>query len=202
MTSSNQHSSHVIGDRIRQLRRNRQMTLQQLGDAAGLSIQQLHRLERGHRRMTLDVIEAVSKVLGVDVASLMRSNRVMVPVLGVLDADTFVNPLPPDSEVFVPAPFLGVDPGRLGAYRWLPDQRIALMEGHRVYFCRDIDGIDSKAWGQRSIIRLEDGSQRMGWLIRQGDQVHVGQLQRMYELDVKVAWASKVLGVLPPEEDW
>jgi transcriptional regulator with XRE-family HTH domain len=191
----------MIGERIREIRKQRGLTLQELGDLCGMSVQQVHRLERGHRRLTVEMLEQIGDGLGIDMFTLVRAVQ-QVPVLGVMDGEQFIHPLPPNEEVTVPAPYLGVSPRRLGAYRWHPSNRISIMEGHRIYFCRDIEGIDPAAWGHRSIIQLEDGSQRMGWLLQQDGYVHVGQVQGMFELNVNVVWASKVLGVLPPNQTW
>ncbi|MGE0668846.1 MAG: helix-turn-helix domain-containing protein [Sphingomonadales bacterium] len=191
----------MVGERIRELRKERGLTLQALGEMCGMSVQQIHRLERGHRRLTVAMLEQICEGMGVDMFSLVRGT-VQVPVLGVLDHEFTVHPLPPNAEVTVPAPYLGVDPKRLGAYRWHPRTRIANMEGQRIYFRRDIEGIDPDAWGHRSIITLADGTQRMGWLERQGDQFHLGQTQGITELNITPVWASKVLGVLPPDQSW
>lgn len=191
----------MVGERIRELRKQRGLTLQELGDLCGLSVQQVHRLERGHRRLTVEILEKLCDGLRVDMFALVRGAE-QVPVLGVLDQDFLIHPVPPNSEVTVPAPYLGVDPKRLGAYRWQPQTRIANMEGQRVYFCRDVEGIDPAAWGHRSIVTLEDGSQRMGWLIQQNGHIHLGQTQGIVDLNITPVWASKVLGVLPPDQDW
>ena len=44
--------------------------------------------------------------------------------------------------------------------------------------------------------------QHMGWLIRRDEPVHTGQTQGISELDVEPVWASKVIGVLPPDQTW
>src|SRR5690242_1244217 len=117
----------MIGERIRDLRKQRGLTLQALGELCGMSVQQIHRLERGHRRLTVEMLEQICNGLGVDMFALVR-NAEQVPVLGVLDHEFTVHPLPPNSEVTVPAPYLGVDPKRLGAYRWQPRTLIVNME--------------------------------------------------------------------------
>ena len=191
----------MIGERIREIRKQRGLTLQDLGEVCGMSVQQVHRLERGHRRLTVEMLEKLCYGLRVDMFALVRCAE-QVPVLGIMDHDFTVHPLPPNAEVTVPAPYLGVDPKRLGAYRWHPRTRIANMEGQRIYFCRDVEGIAPDAWGHRSIITLADGTQRMGWLVEQDGHVHIGQTGGISELNITPVWASKVLGVLPPDEDW
>lgn len=42
----------------------------------------------------------------------------------------------------------------------------------------------------------------MDWLVRQDDQIHIRQPQGRSELNITPVWASKVLGVLPPDETW
>ena len=58
-------------NRIRHLRRARNITLEQVASATGTSVQQISRLELGVRRLTVDWMERIAPVLGVRPADLL-----------------------------------------------------------------------------------------------------------------------------------
>ena len=60
-----------MANRIKELREVRGLTLQQVADAAGTSLQQIQRLENGHRRLTDDWMRRIAPVLGVHPAALL-----------------------------------------------------------------------------------------------------------------------------------
>jgi len=60
-----------MANRIKELREQRGLTLQQVADAAGTSLQQIQRLENGHRRLTDDWMRRIAPALGVHPAALL-----------------------------------------------------------------------------------------------------------------------------------
>jgi transcriptional regulator with XRE-family HTH domain len=60
-----------VANRIKELRELRGLTLQQVADAAGTSLQQIQRLENGYRRLTDDWMRRIAPVLGVHPAALL-----------------------------------------------------------------------------------------------------------------------------------
>jgi transcriptional regulator with XRE-family HTH domain len=60
-----------MANRIKELREQRGLTLQQVADAAGTSLQQIQRLENGHRRLTDEWMRRIAPVLGVHPAALL-----------------------------------------------------------------------------------------------------------------------------------
>lgn len=59
-----------LGDRIRDLRQQQQMTLKQLSDKSGVSFSHLSAVERGKARPTYDKLVAISHGLGVSVETI------------------------------------------------------------------------------------------------------------------------------------
>lgn len=55
----------VIGTQIRELRKIKNMTLQQLAQAAGISIGYLSQIERNHSQLPIGILRKISDVLGI-----------------------------------------------------------------------------------------------------------------------------------------
>jgi transcriptional regulator with XRE-family HTH domain len=60
-----------MANRIKELREARKITLQQIADAAGTTLQQIQRLENGKRRLTDEWMRRIAPVLGVHPAALL-----------------------------------------------------------------------------------------------------------------------------------
>lgn len=60
----------ALGDKIRALRASRDMTQEQLADAARVSREYLSRVESGSRNGSVDVVARISKSLNVSLAEL------------------------------------------------------------------------------------------------------------------------------------
>ena len=70
----------TVGQRIRDLRQARGMTLAQLGDAVGLTWQQVRRLEIGESHLNIPRLTAFAKALGVPVSELLTEGPASVDV--------------------------------------------------------------------------------------------------------------------------
>lgn len=62
-----------MANNIRKIRENQGFTLEQLADAAETSVQQVSRLERGERRLTVDWMARLAGPLGVEPAALLSN---------------------------------------------------------------------------------------------------------------------------------
>ncbi len=60
-----------IGERLRQLRTGRNMTLLDVKERTGLSVSHLSDIERGRTRPSLDAMEALAECYGIGLADLM-----------------------------------------------------------------------------------------------------------------------------------
>jgi transcriptional regulator with XRE-family HTH domain len=56
-----------VGDQVRELRKAKAMTLQQVADAAGISVGYLSQIERNQSRLPIGVLRRISDVLGVHI---------------------------------------------------------------------------------------------------------------------------------------
>lgn len=183
---------------LRAMRLKRRLTLKQVAARVGLSPAQIQRLEKGERRMTIDLLAAYCSALRIGPTELIRG-EVRVPIIGVVDAQSNILPLPAGSPEWTRVPYLVSQPARLNAVRWATRDRFELMNGVVEFFLADIEGIPEHAWNRRCMIRRADGTQRIGWLLSKDGQVHVSDNLGSVEFNLQVEWASPILAMLAPE---
>ncbi|MFN3231091.1 MAG: helix-turn-helix domain-containing protein [Alphaproteobacteria bacterium] len=188
---------HLSPEKLRAARKQKGLTLKQIAGAMEVSIPQVQRLENGQRRMTLDALEAYCQAVGIDLIDLIRE-PVMVPIIGIINENAEVLPLTPNTPYETRAPYIVPDPERLSAIRWEPRSRIVRMSGHLAFFYSDIEGVPEHAWAQRCMIRRGNGTERMGWPVREGGQTHIDDFNGPPEFNVEIASASPILAVIPP----
>jgi transcriptional regulator with XRE-family HTH domain len=183
---------------LRETRLRRGMTLKQAAARVGVSTAQIQRLEKGERRMTVDMLEAYCAALRISPIELF-GGAIRVPVIGVLDHNSGILPLPAGSPNMTRAPYIVAEPQRLAAVRWHAQGRHSLMGGWQLFFYADVEGIAPAAWNRRCIMRRRDGTQRIGWLMRQEGQVHINDVSADVEFNVAIEWASPILAVIAPQ---
>ena len=64
-----------FGENVRELRRARGLSQEELAFRAGIHRNYLGGIERGERNLALDNISAIAKALGVDLSELLRFER-------------------------------------------------------------------------------------------------------------------------------
>ena len=183
--------------RLKELRKERGMTQRAVGEKLGVSTAQVHRLEQGLRRITIDKLIAYCDAVGIGIEGLFNQ-RTMVPIVGVINAESQVLALPPNTPHEAPVPNLVADPQRLVALRWNAIGKIGVMHNHLMYFYKDVKGIPEDAWGQRCFIRRKDGTARVGWPILNDGQIHVDDTTISAEFNIKIDSASPILAVVTP----
>lgn len=75
MTQRSQRTDIKIGGRIRQLRQERGMTLDQLAAQAGISASHLSRLERDQAEPSFTVAAAIAQQIGVSLSDLLPNGN-------------------------------------------------------------------------------------------------------------------------------
>lgn len=96
----------VLGSRLRTLRADRDETLAQTAERAGISPQYLSEIERGRKEASSEMIAALAGALGLTVAELMAGTaddlrRIVTPVFSVTRVTTRTAPIGPAAR---PAP--------------------------------------------------------------------------------------------------
>ena len=69
-----------VGRRIRELRQSKRLLQEELARKAGLSASALSNFEQGRRRISLEWLRKISKVLNVPVSDLIPDSRVRKPL--------------------------------------------------------------------------------------------------------------------------
>lgn len=108
---SNNDTAAELGARVRELRRERDLTLKALGSRAGLSHPFLSQLERGLARPSVGSVERIARALGVPVTTLWTARR-SVPARLARAGDGTVA--------------AHAEPGAPGGVRELPDEESSL----------------------------------------------------------------------------
>lgn len=184
--------------RLRCLRKAKQMTAVELASRLQTSPAQIHRLEKGLRRLTVEVLIDYCAALGVNPGSLLSAN-VWVPVTGVIDSDFHIQPLPAGAAARTVAPPLVDDMSLVAALRWAASRRFQPMRDHVVFYKQNAaQGVPEFAWNKRCLIRQKDGGQCLGWPIKDGDRAHIDVGNGLVEFSVEIVWASPVIAVMPP----
>lgn len=79
----------VVGQRLRQVRKARQMTLKQLSEASGVPLSTLSKMELAQVSVSYEKLAAAARALNVDIAQLLRASGTVtspVPVTVVVDS--------------------------------------------------------------------------------------------------------------------
>lgn len=121
-----------------------------------------------------------------------------VPITGVVDDAYEVLPLTPTSPKQVLSPRLVQDMHNVAALSWEPKDRLMPMHGHYMFYYAHDEGVTEHAWGNRCLILLQDGRQRIGWPIRDAESFHIDNHEGRTEFNVELIWASPILAVVPP----
>lgn len=183
---------------LRDARKRRGLTLKELGEKLGVTAPQIQRVEQGKRRISLEMLERYCDALELDPIDVIRG-EVQVPIIGVIDADSNVLPLTPNTSYTTRAPNIVPHPERLSAVRWEATGQFTPMHGHLMFFYADVGGIPEDAWSRRCVIRRENGTLRIGWPIKEGGQTHIDDVTGRVEFNAKIEWASPALAVIAPQ---
>ena len=182
---------------LKRLRLQQGITITALAERLGTSTTQVHRLENGLRRLTVTMLFQFCEALNSSPADLFEFSG-SVPVTGIVDDSYEVLPLPPSSSKQVVAPRLVQDMQNVAALGWEPKNRLMPMHGHYMFYYAHNDGVPEHAWGNRCLLLLQDGRQRVGWPIRDAESFHIDNHEGRTEFNVELIWASPILAVVPP----
>jgi transcriptional regulator with XRE-family HTH domain len=75
------HAVRDLGQTIKRLRLEREMTQQEVADACGLDIRYIGSIERGQRNPTLGVLQGIASVFGMKTSELLRKAQLYSPWL-------------------------------------------------------------------------------------------------------------------------
>ena len=69
------HAVRDLGQAVKRLRLQREMTQQDLADACGLDIRYIGSIERGQRNPTFGVLQGIASVFGMKTSDLLRKAK-------------------------------------------------------------------------------------------------------------------------------
>ena len=182
---------------LKRLRLQQGLTITALAERLGTSTTQVHRLENGLRRLTVTMLFEFCEALNSSPADLFEFSG-SVPVTGIVDDAYEVLPLTPSSPKQVVSPRLVQDMQNVAALGWEPKNQLMPMHGHYMFYYAHDDGVPEHAWGNRCLLLLQDGRQRIGWPIQDGASTHIDNHEGRTEFNVELIWASPILAVVPP----
>ncbi len=99
--------AQTVGANVRRLRRNRGLSLVELGQHAGIAKGTLTQLEAGRGNPTLDTIQALGRALGVAVADLVTEHASDAPLVVRADGGTHVADWALDAQLIHRSPSSG-----------------------------------------------------------------------------------------------
>jgi transcriptional regulator with XRE-family HTH domain len=188
---------HFDPARLKALRKQRKLRVADIAAALEVSVAQVHRLENGERRLTVDMLMQYCKALDLYMCQLFADHR-EIPITGVINARYEVLPTPPQSvqRIRLPAILPGIE--RVAALRWEPSGHISGMTGHVLLYYQHDDGLPQRAWGTRCLIVKKGGSQCVGWPVQDQNATHIEIPEGRTQFNVELEWASPILAVLAP----
>ncbi len=184
-------------NKLKELRVQKGVSVAEIAQKLGVSVQQAHRLEKGERRLSVDALLAFCETLEVDIGYLF-SQSTEVPITGIINELYEVLARPPDSPHKIKIPALVPNGENLAAVRWLASGNISRISGHLAFYYVHHKGIPDNAWNNRCLIVRQDGSQCIGWLVTQDGVTHIDNPDGRTQFNIDVAWASPILAVAPP----
>lgn len=183
---------------LRALRKSIGLTAAEVARRMHVSPAQVHRLEKGLRRLTVDGLIEYCHALRVSPGSLFTTH-VPVPISGTIDSDFEIQPLPTGAAATTLAPPLVADMSRVAALRWEASRRFQPMRDHLVFYQQpSTAGVAEFAWNKRCLVMRDNGSQCLGWPIKDNNSVHIDVGDGPVEFNVEVRWAAPVIAVMPP----
>ena len=182
---------------LRALRQSKHITAVELAKRMATSPAQIHRLEKGLRRLTVDALLEYCSALDVEPGTLLSAN-VWVPITGLIDSEFEVQPVAADVKEQTLAPPICSDMSVVAALRWAARKRFQPMHDHVVFYQNYPAELPEIAWNKRCLVTRADGSQCLGWPIKDQNRAHIDVGDGPAEFNVAIKAASPVIAVMPP----
>lgn len=195
--------------RLRAWRNVRDLTLEQLGDAIGMSSQNLGRIERGLVPLSEEHHGALARALGIDVPDLFRDpnseeSEQLVPIIGRVGADnegTVIQTIGQAGGDFAPIP-PGGSPLSVALEVRGHSMRGLAEDGSLIYFERQHHPPTPDLIGYPCVVETEDGRVLVKRLLK-GSRPGVYDLESLIGPtieDVRLRWAAEPIAIIPPKQ--
>lgn len=137
---------------LRQLRKAKRLTLEQLAERTGISVSMLSRMETGERGITLEHVPVLASALNAKASDLL-GGRTEVPVVGYVGAGHQVIPFGADEIDQVESPF----GGQIEAVIVKGDSMYPVYRDRDLIFYETRTFAQDDLVGRECVLRLADG---------------------------------------------
>lgn len=187
-------------NRLREIRLERKLTLDQVAKAAGTTNQQVGMLERGERRLTVEWMERLAPVLRVQPAELLVTTEPRkIPVIGYVGAGFQIYPVDDHpkgvgiGEVDVP-PGL-VEPNAVAVIVKGDSMIPVLEENDIIYYDTQAEGDLTHLIGRLCVVQCTDGSTYVKTLKSTDGRYWLHSYNAEPLFPAGIQWAARVLWV-------
>ncbi len=188
---------HPPGFRLRQIRQDKGLSLDEVAEAAGTTPTQISRLERGERRLSTYWLDRILPILGanaVDVFSDSDENKKTVAVVGFIDQGEQVSWAEGDlGDVVPPAGAEGTNAIEVRSDAMWP----RYQPGDFLFFFPVESGVAADCIGKDCVIKTKDGGTYVRRIMRgtRADLYRLASYRGPDIEDVEVLWASRVVSI-------
>lgn len=206
------HEDGALPNRIREFRKRKGWTLDELADKVGLSKSALSRIEIGPElggtELKAGHLPRIAAALGVSEDQLLASSaddRPTVPVKGYVGAGAQVFPiddLPANQglrEVECPR---GLDPRVTVAVQVIGDSMLPIQDQWVLFYSRGTPAAPSDVVGHLCVVKIAGDGPTLVKLVRRGytaGRFNLISTNASPIEDVPLEWAARVRAVLPPD---
>lgn len=188
-----------MDNRIREIRKARRLTLEQVAKAAGTTNQMVGMLERGDRTLTVEWLERLAPVLGVEPVELLEASNRKIQVVGYVGAGFRIIPID-DHAKGAGLDEIDAPPGLVArsavALIVRGDSMIPVLEeGDVIYYDRQQQGDLDDLIGRLCVVCCADGATYVKQLKKSGDRYWLHSHNADPLFPDGIAWAARVLWI-------
>lgn len=187
-------------NRLRDIRKQRKLTLQQVAEACGTTNQMVSLLERGDRKLTVEWLEKLAPVLGVTVAELLDpAQERKVPVVGYVGAGFQIFPID-DHIKGAGLDEVDAPPGLLEksavAVIVRGDSMIPVLEeGDVIYYDQQLEGNFDSLIGRMCVVQCSDGAMFVKQLKKADGRYYLHSHNAEPIFPSGIDWVARVLWI-------
>ncbi|MCP5362116.1 MAG: helix-turn-helix transcriptional regulator [Hyphomicrobiales bacterium] len=188
----------VTPNRIRELRRSKGWTLNELAAATGTSGDQISKLERGARRLSLDWMERLANVLGCTPAALIQETGSLISVTGIVGSNGEVTSPDHAPPTLHAPPGVSVSNGLRAVIVGKEANSLLFRPGWQLFYY-DSPSVPEECINTLCITKVRSGPLLIREVRRGNNRVRYHLLGHPAELQENVAldWAAKIIAIVP-----
>lgn len=186
-------------NRIQELREAKGWSQAELATAAGTTGQQIGRLEAGKRKLTIEWMQMLAPVLGVNTTDLLVQDRGTVPLVGIVGAGAIVYAIDDHEKGAgleeVERPY-GASSSTVAVRVRGESMKPAYKDGDLLYYDNQANGDLDHLIGNDCIVKLVDGRTLVKEIRKNGAGYWLHSHNADPMIGAPIEWAAKVKWVL------